>query len=258
MLKNILITLGIVLLLAIAAIGVQTFVTRHENKEIFPVISKSPTAQTKSASAPVFNKKRFSNSEPASMWVVVNKHRALSPATYIPADLVTPNVPVRVPGNDSMQLRRESATALERMFIGAKADELDLMLSSGYRSFQFQTSLYGSYVTNSSATEADKTSARPGYSEHQTGLAADIEPLSQKCDVDVCFATTPEGIWLAANAYKYGFILRYTKDKLPVTGYSYEPWHVRYVGIDLTNELHKQKITTLEEFFGLGNAPDYL
>ena len=254
MLKKILTTLGVVLLLTVGLTGINTFVTRNSHKDRVPTAEKAKEAQPVQAA---YNKKQFSTSDPASIWIVVNKQRPLNPTNYVPADLVTPNVPLRVPGNDSMQLRRETAAALEKMFAAAKTEGLDLMLSSGYRSYQFQVTLYGGYVKNSSVAEADKTSARPGYSEHQTGLAADIEPTAKNCDVDVCFAATPEGTWLAANAYKYGFIIRYTKDKVPVTGYSYEPWHIRYVGTDLSNELRKQNITTLEEFFGLSSAPDY-
>ncbi|MDB5183254.1 MAG: peptidase [Candidatus Saccharibacteria bacterium] len=250
MVKRFLKLLGIVLFLLVIGIGVRTFIIRHDKKELVPVTPKASTA-------PVFDKKQFSTSDPASIWMVVNKHRPINPVSYVPADLVIPNVPLRVPGNDSMQVRKVTATALEMMFAAAKADGLNLMLSSGYRSYQYQVGLYNGYVASSSVAEADKTSARPGYSEHQSGLAADIEPASEKCDVDVCFAQLPEGVWLAANAYKYGFIIRYTSDKVPVTGYTYEPWHVRYVGTALSNEMHKEKIETLEEFFSLGAAPSY-
>lgn len=131
------------------------------------------------------------------------------------------------------------------------------MLSSGYRSYNYQTSLYSNYVKNEGQTAADTQSARPGHSEHQTGLAADIEPASRNCEVDQCFATTPEGKWLAANAYTYGFIIRYPADKVDVTGYEYEPWHIRYIGAPLATELHNQGIETLEEFFGVSGGPSY-
>ncbi len=104
---------------------------------------------------------------------------------------------------------------------------------------------------------ADTQSARPGFSEHQTGLAADIEPASRTCEVQECFGDTPEGQWVAANAYKYGFVIRYPKDMQHVTGYIYEPWHVRYVGKKLAEQMHKEGVATLEQFFGLENAPDY-
>jgi D-alanyl-D-alanine carboxypeptidase len=104
---------------------------------------------------------------------------------------------------------------------------------------------------------ADSQSARPGYSEHQTGLAVDVEPTSRKCEVEACFGDTPEGKWVAANAHKFGFIIRYPKNMQSVTGYIYEPWHIRYVGKELAGEMHKQNIATLEQFFGLEAAPDY-
>jgi D-alanyl-D-alanine carboxypeptidase len=131
------------------------------------------------------------------------------------------------------------------------------MLSSGYRSYDYQVGLYNGYVKSQGQATADTQSARPGYSEHQTGLAVDIEPASKKCELDACFADTPEGKWLVANAYKYGFILRYTQDKTAVTGYAYEPWHFRYVGTPLATEMHNQNVATLEEFFNLPVAPDY-
>jgi len=131
------------------------------------------------------------------------------------------------------------------------------MVSSAYRSYSYQVSLYGKYVRDQGQSVADTQSARPGYSEHQTGLAVDVEPYDQQCDVEQCFADLPAGKWIAANAYKYGFIIRYTKDKTHVTGYEYEPWHVRYVGVELATEMHNQHIETLEEFFGLPAAPDY-
>ena len=78
-----------------------------------------------------------------------------------------------------------------------------------------------------------------------------------KCALDQCFADTPQGTWLAENGWRFGFIVRYPKDKTPITGYEYEPWHMRYVGVDLATEMHKTGVTTLEEFFGLPAAPDY-
>lgn len=198
-----------------------------------------------------FDKTAHSTTDPASIWVVVNKQHPLVPASYIPKDLVAPNVPLRVPGNESMLLRQDTATAVETMFAAAKKDGIDLMVSSGYRSYTYQVGLYDSYVRSMSQAEADTISARPGHSEHQTGLALDVEPTSKICEVEQCFGDTPEGKWVAAHAYKYGFIVRYTPDKVAVTGYSSEPWHIRYVGTELAGELHRTGIKTLEEFFGI-------
>lgn len=208
--------------------------------------------------APAFDNQRLSTSDPASIWVVVNKKRPLGPKTYEPTDLRTPNVPLRrSAAAPEMQIRGEAATALEQLVAAAKADNIHLMLASGYRSYDTQISVYNSEVRAYGQAAADQESARPGHSEHQTGLAADLEPTSKKCEIEDCFADTPEGKWLAANAYTYGFIIRYTPDKIAITGYKYEPWHIRYIGPDLAAEMHNKKIQTLEEFFNLPAAAEY-
>lgn len=211
--------------------------------------SKNPTSS--------FNKKQYSLTDPTSIWVVVNKQHPLNPTSYVPPDLVVPNVPLRVPGNETMQVSSVMAPSLEQMFAAAKSQGIDLMLASGYRSYSYQVSLYGSYVQSIGQAAADEQSARPGYSEHQTGFAADIEPVSRNCELEECFGSTPEGEWLAANAYKYGFIIRYTAANQSITGYEAEPWHIRYVGTELSNELHNTGITTLEQFFGVSGGTTY-
>jgi D-alanyl-D-alanine carboxypeptidase len=149
-----------------------------------------------------------------------------------------------------MQLRGDAAKALTSMFNAAKAQGLSLMLASGYRSYSAQVSVYNGYVAQSGVAKADTFSARPGHSEHQTGLAADVEPSSRECEVEQCFANTKEGQWLAANAHKYGFIIRYQKNTEELTGYEYEPWHVRFVGVDLATEIYA-KGQTMEQFFSM-------
>lgn len=219
--------------------------------------TSTTTAETTPPPKPSFDKTKYPLTDPTSIWVIVNKQNPLNPKTYIPNDLIFPNIPTRVPGNVSMQMRKVAGTALENMFADAKKQGINLMLSSGYRPYTFQQVLYNNYVASSGVAAADTFSARPGYSEHQTGLAADIEPLSEKCDVDQCFANLPEGKWLAANAYKYGFVIRYPKGKDSITGYEYEPWHVRYIGVAAATEMHNEGVTTLETFFGLPPAPTY-
>ena len=120
-----------------------------------------------------------------------------------------------------------------------------------------QVSVYNNEVKTYGQATADKQSARPGYSEHQTGLAVDLEPASRQCEVQDCFASTIEGKWLAVNAYLHGFIMRYPPGKEAVTGYKQESWHFRYIGKELAAEMKQQNITTLEEFFGLPAAPNY-
>lgn len=205
-----------------------------------------------------FNKSAYSLEDPKSIWAIVNKHRPLNPASYAPDDLVAPNVELRLnPKEQEMLLRKEAATAVEKLFAEAKNARLNLMVASAYRPFTLQKNLYDRYVAQQGETAADTQSARPGYSEHQTGLAVDIEPTTQNCEVELCFADTPEGKWVAENAYKHGFVLRYQEGKDEITGYMYEPWHLRYVGKPLAEELHKQSNPTLEQFFNLDPAPDY-
>lgn len=208
--------------------------------------------------APTFNKAELSTTDPASIWIVANKRHQLNPKTYAPNDLVAPNMPLAATTSMEKQVRRETATALGALTAAGTKDGVKFNLQSGYRSYSFQTSLYNRYVQQQGKAVADTQSARPGYSEHQTGLAADLGSVANpQCDVEACFGDTPEGKWLAANGYKFGFIIRYPKGMDATTGYIYEPWHVRYVGTKLATEMHNKNIATLEEFFGLGAAPDY-
>jgi D-alanyl-D-alanine carboxypeptidase len=198
-------------------------------------------------------------SDPASIWVVVNKRRPLQPKNYMPSDLVVPKLQLRDNiTSDERLVRSETAHALGTMAAAAQKDGLTLTLESGYRSYQLQVDTYDFYVQQQGQTIADSQSARPGYSEHQTGLAADIGGTTNPdCNVRSCFAEEPEGKWLAANAYRYGFIIRYVPDKTAVTGYEPEPWHVRYVGTELSQKMHDNHIETLEEYFKLPAAPNY-
>lgn len=206
----------------------------------------------------VFNKKQFSNDSPTSIWVIVNKQRPLAPKNYAPNDLRVPNVALRSNStSDETKMRDKAATALEEMFAGAKKDDVNLLLASGYRSFSLQTGVYNRYVATQGQSIADSQSARPGYSEHQTGLAADIGDANRTCEIASCFADTAEGKWVAANAYSYGFVVRYQKGTESTVGYIYEPWHVRYVGKSLSEEIKSKNYPTLEDFFGLPKAADY-
>jgi D-alanyl-D-alanine carboxypeptidase len=242
----------------VAALAIFASIAVWPKHTSAPSVSKSNSnSTTTTQSVPKFDKTQLSTTYPNSIWVIVNKQHPIVPQSYAPGDLVVANVPLRVPGNESMQLRKIVATATETMFAYAKTQGISLMLSSGYRSYAYQASLYNSYVKASGQATADTQSARPGFSEHQTGLAADIEPLSQKCDVDPCFAQTPEGVWLATNAYKYGFIIRYTAGNEDITGYEAEAWHIRFVGIILAKELYTSGVQTLEQFFIISGGKIY-
>lgn len=250
--KKLAIILPILVLLLAAAwwhFGVKT-----ASAPTKPNDTARPTHQTKSDN---FNKQQYSLTNPTSIWVIVNKSHPLNPISYAPSDLRYPNVTLRVPGLQEMEMRTVAATALEQMFAGAAAASYKLEVSTAYRSYSYQQSLYSGYVSSAGQAAADQESARPGYSEHQTGLAVDIRSQNDTCSLEACFGTTPEGEWLAANAYKYGFLLRYPQGKEAVTGYEYEPWHFRYIGTGLSYELHKDHIQTLEGFFGVSGGTVY-
>ncbi len=143
-------------------------------------------------------------------------------------------------------LTDKASSAWDEMEKGAKAEGMDITVVSGYRSYSTQDSLYKQYIAQDGKKEADTYSARPGHSEHQTGLAADINDVEDK------FENTPEGRWLKDNAYKYGWILRYTQGKQETTGYIFEPWHYRYVGKKLAKALYNDgDWITMEDYFGI-------
>ncbi len=201
-----------------------------------------------------FDKAAQSTSLASSLWVVVNKPRALNPVDYVPADLTFPDVP----NVNHQPMRRETAAALVTMFHAGKSEAgLDFSVQSAYRSFESQTRVYADDVSRNGQAYADTDTARPGHSEHQTGLAVDISAVPARCSLDACFGETPQGRWLAANAWRFGFLLRYPADKVAVTGFTYEPWHFRYVGTPLATELHSARVATLEEFFALPGGTAY-
>lgn len=178
----------------------------------------------------------------------------MHPKDWAPTDLVYPDV-ANVNGQP---MRRVAAGALEKMFAAAKAEKsLGLSIQSAYRSYDTQVRAYAAAVAANGTAKADQVSAHPGYSEHQTGLVADISAVPAAYSLQTAFGTTPHGKWLAANAHRFGFLLRYPADKVQVTGYDYEPWHFRYIGTELSQYLWGQRIETLEEFFGISGGTSY-
>ncbi len=183
---------------------------------------------------------------PESNLVLVNKHRKL-PDGYIPEDLTRPNVPFTSPKDkEKTLLRKDAANALESMFEVAKKEGLELTAVSGYRSYKRQKSLHDTYVRRQGKAEADSVSAIPGTSEHQTGLAMDISSKSAKFQLEPIFGETNEGKWVSKHAHEFGFVIRYLEDKTETTEYSYEPWHLRYVGNPYATYIYKHHLT-LEE-----------
>ena len=221
--------------------------------------SESPAAQTASATptgSPSVSKAASASpaaarpsveSSPESLRCLVNKMRPFAQKDWAPSDLVD---------FEGQQLRAEAAQAARTMVDAAKAEGVTLTVSSAYRSYAVQQQTYQHWVSVNGQMVADQLSARPGYSEHQTGLAIDFSS-PEGCRLEECYEDTRAGRWLAKNAQNYGFILRFPKGQQAVTGYLFEPWHYRYLGKDLTARYVASGANTLEEFLGTGAAPDY-
>ena len=249
-------TVAIVLilaLLAVAVVAVGTVLGANANAGAGATATPTPTETPRPAPAEAappatvdtFDRTAHSLDDPMSIWVVVNKLRPMNPQDFEPEDLVF----VDVEQTFEAYMRQEASDAIITMF-DAAANEADLFLASNsaFRSYEAQENIYDG---------DDTLTARPGFSEHQTGLTMDIGASSGECSIEACFGELPEGIWLRDNAYRFGFILRYPADKTAITGYEWEPWHFRYVGVPLATEMRDRGITTLEEFFGLPAAPSY-
>jgi len=203
------------------------------------------------------NKQRYSINNPTSIWVVVNKQRPLSTIGFVPSTLITPSVSInRISNILPTSLQPIAAQAIDSMFMSAKTNNIYLALTSAYVPYTFQQGVYDGYLATQGQAAADANTIRPGYDESQVGLSADLAAANKKCVNQICFSTTPEGKWLIANAYKFGFTLRYPSGKQNITGFNYEPWHYRYVGIDLATQLNTNN-QTLEQFFNLSPAPNY-
>lgn len=178
--------------------------------------------------------------------LLVNRENKLD-EDYFPRDLTVPNV--RFLGNRNFQikrLRRVASEALENLFQGAKKENITLLGVSGYRNYNYQINVYNNSVHRNGKEHADKYVAQPGSSEHQTGLAMDIVS-TEYINLDEDFVNTKAYKWLKENCYKYGFIIRYPKEKEYITGYKFEPWHIRYVGVEVATEIMNRGIT-LEEY----------
>lgn len=177
---------------------------------------------------------------PNNILVVVNKNNML-PIDYIPSQLEMINVEF---ANEGKFLVHEARVAFENLSRDAKVLGYQIIAVSAYRDYTYQEKLYQNYVDTKGKEYADNCSARPGHSEHQTGLAVDVMGSNQDYDL---FEESLEFLWMKENAHKYGFILRYPKGKEKRTGFKYEPWHYRYVGIDIATKIYEENLT-LEEY----------
>lgn len=189
------------------------------------------------------------DTNPDSLAVLVNKQYAL-PDGYNPPDLVYPDVPFLFKEKiEKRMMRKDAAAALEKLFAGAKEDGIYLAGVSAYRSHATQTALFNNYVKKDGEEKAKTYSAVPGHSEHETGLSIDVSGSDGKFAAEPGFAGTPEAEWLSGHAADYGFIIRYPEGKDAITGYTYEPWHIRYVGEAIAKEIAAAG-STLEEYYG--------
>lgn len=230
---------SILLLALILIVGLTVWLTTRPVASPGPSTTRAPQPTT-TETALGFDKAKFSVNDPNSIWVVVNKKRPL-PDNFAPIDLKN-------------SVRAEANAELQSLITAAKTFGFNYKIISGYRSFANQQSTYSSYVQKDGAAKADTYSARAGHSEHQTGWAVDLG--TGQCDLQECFGNIPAGKWLEDHAHEYGFVIRYPKGKDQITGYQYEPWHLRFVGIELAREL-KIANQTMEEFFDLPAAPSY-
>lgn len=228
-------------------------VTQTPTPSPTPGASESPTATvtpTPTATEPTPTVIPRPNIQSASsLLVVVNKQRPLNPKTYVPSPRSSVN---------GVSLQKDAAIALKQMAAAMnKAGAGTLWLNSGYRSYSTQVDVHARQVKALGLAAGERLAARPGYSEHQTGLAADVSAIGQGCSIQVCFAKTKAGKWLAANAWQYGWILRYENGQTAVTGYQFEPWHFRYVGVEMATDYKAKRAKSLEAFWGLPAAPKY-
>ena len=183
-----------------------------------------------------------------SLLVVANKKHRL-PEGYVPSDLVSPEI-TQI---QACTMRAPAAEAIKAMAEAAAADGVTLKISSAYRGEDYQRQLYNGYSASYGTETADTISSRPGYSDHQTGLAADFveqDGSMNGINFNQNFENTDSGNWLRDHAHEYGFIMRYPKGKQDITGYAYEPWHFRYIGVDYATAIYETDVfCSFEEYF---------
>ncbi len=243
---GILVVIAVILAITVFKVNQKT----EEPAEETPVVVVVEEVATPTPE-PTIDPAVFTNVD--SLLIVANKKHKL-PDGYVPEDLVDVNT---LGGRATIApyMRQEAAEAVAEMIQDAQNnDGVYLTISSAYRSESYQASLYNGYVGQYGVATADTISSRPGYSDHQTGLAADFVEGGDS-DFNERFESTASGIWLAEHAYEYGFIIRYPKGKQEITGYTYEPWHFRYVGKEYAKLIYESGLS-FEEYFDVSGG-DY-
>ena len=242
--KKTLVITTAVLITAVGSYAATTLNQRQKDSmDSTPAIQENPFKDFKISSRvyPV----TYTDLQAGEVTVVVNKKHAL-PATYAPV----------IKEWNGVSLREDALEQYKKLIAGAKNNGITLRGISSYRSYADQEELFGSYVKKDSQMKAETYRARPGYSEHQTGLAVDIGLPSGACNLEVCMADTIEGRWLSSNSHVYGFIIRYPEGKEGETGYQFEPWHIRYVGPGVAANIYESGYT-LDAYLGI-TAGDYI
>lgn len=186
---------------------------------------------------------------PSAIDVLVNKTYSL-PSNYVPSGLTKVKLPVAYTSYEANRMRRVAADALYNLYLSAKESGLNIVARSGYRSYSTQKSIYTSSVKRNGLNYATRYNAQPGHSEHQTGLTMDITCKAVGNKLSTSFENTPEGKWVKKNAHKFGFIIRYPRGKESITGYAYEPWHLRFIGVDQASKIYSSGLT-MEEYYGI-------
>lgn len=220
--------------------------------------NQEPLQTVLSVSYPMIDAAKKSNRvyeiiEPDNLLLLIKKGFVL-PDNYEPNDLTVPNIPI-APDNSHNKLRKAASEALETMYQDALKEDYHLVLNSGYRSFKEQQEIYDEYFKRYDEVTASGLVAVPGSSEHQLGLGVDLTSQSVIDKQRMVFGDTKEYQWVVKNAYKYGFILRYPKNRSNITGTANEPWHLRYVGKDVAKVIYDNN-WTLEEYV-LNNGLSY-
>lgn len=224
----------------------QTLVAEPQNTATEAATTTTETDQAIEAVVlPEASQTKVSEASSEGITQVVNKNHSIA-SDFVPNDLVW----VDLPSTRDTQLRGVAATALTGLFSAAKTAGLELYCCSGYRSYETQAGLYQWNVDTYGVAGAELVSARPGMSEHQMGLAMDVTSASAGFDLLESFGSLPEGQFIKENAHTYGFIVRYPQGKTNITGYAYEPWHLRYVGVDAATDMYNSG-KTMEEYYGV-------
>jgi D-alanyl-D-alanine carboxypeptidase len=235
------------------------FAPSHELVEQAISDRQKDDAPKSQLSLAAYHQTRLATEFGGSDLVVVNKQRPLQPLEYQPLNLREMKSSKSLDNSRGLQLADQAATALEDLAKAMKAEGAGkLFVNSAFRSYKYQAELFSSKTKQYGLAGALVRSAKAGHSEHQTGLAADVSVPEQGCAIMQCFGNTIAGKWLAENSWKYGFIIRYEKDTTTTTGYTYEPWHLRYVGVQLATSYSKTGMKTLEDFWGFAPAEFYL